>query len=125
MKKATISTKAATPEWAVLEREIIAKLNKAAPEFVKKYTNVDGTLKWKSEFGSMDGSDDPYEAFHNLALLYAIGGSEEIYELARKMWESITSAVDRIRSDLSGVRWLLRLDAPWRRIFVFLFPWLN
>ena len=90
MKNITITSKAAAPDWALLEREVIAKLNKAAPEFVKKYTNVDGTLKWKSEFGSMDGSDDPYEAFHNLALLYAIGGSEEIYDLARKMWDSIT-----------------------------------
>jgi len=90
MKKLTISSKSAAPEWALLERKIIDKLNAAAPEFVNKYTNVDGTLKWKSEFGSMDGSDDPYEAFHNLALLYAIGGSEEIYDLARKMWESIT-----------------------------------
>ena len=90
MKKVTISTKAKAPDWALLEREVLAKLNAAAPEFVNKYTNVDGTLKWKSEFGSMDGSDDPYEAFHNLALLYSIGGSEEIYELARKMWESIT-----------------------------------
>jgi len=78
------------PEWAILEREIIARLNKASVEFVNKYTRVDGTLKWKDSFGSMDGSDDPYEAFQYLALLYAIGGSEEVYELARKMWESIT-----------------------------------
>ena len=83
MKNVTISTKGKAPDWALLEREVIAKLNQAAPEFVKKYTNVDGTLKWKSEFGSMDGSDDPYEAFQNLALLYAIGGSEEIYDVAR------------------------------------------
>jgi hypothetical protein len=44
MKKVTIATRAKAPDWALLEREIIAKLNKAAPEFVKKYTNVDGTL---------------------------------------------------------------------------------
>ena len=50
MKNLTISSKAQAPEWALLEREIITKLNAAAPEFVKKYTNVDGTLKWKSEY---------------------------------------------------------------------------
>jgi len=45
MKKVTIATRAKAQDWALLEREIIAKLNKAAPEFVKKYTNVDGTLR--------------------------------------------------------------------------------
>jgi len=93
MKSLTIdstTSKTPLPEWAVLQRKLLARLNEVAPEFVKKYTNVDGTLKWKSEFGSMDGSDDPYEAFQNLALLYAIGGNEEIYELARKTWEGIT-----------------------------------
>ena len=90
MKKLTLSTKKDPPEWAILEREIISQLNEVAPIFVKKYTNVDGTLNWKTEFGGMDGSDDPYEAFHNLALLYAIGGSEEVYELARKMFDALT-----------------------------------
>jgi hypothetical protein len=78
------------PKWAKQEREIIDKLNAAAVEFVKKYTRSDGTLIWRNKFGSMDGSDDPYEAFMNLALFYAMGGSEEVYELARKMWDSIT-----------------------------------
>ncbi|MEI9907180.1 MAG: hypothetical protein WDO06_04030 [Actinomycetota bacterium] len=85
-----ISEAYAAPKWAKQEREIIEKLNVAAVEFVKKYTRVDGTLVWRNKFGSMDGSDDPYEAFMNLALFYAIGGSEEVYELARKMWDSIT-----------------------------------
>ena len=31
----------APPEWAVLEREIIDKLNAAAPEFVARYTRSD------------------------------------------------------------------------------------
>jgi hypothetical protein len=38
----------------------------------------------------MDGSDDPYEGFMNLALLYVLGGSDESYQLARQMWDAIT-----------------------------------
>lgn len=85
-----ISAKSAIQEWALLEREIIAKLNAAAPEFVARYTRSDGSLIWRDSWPSMDGSDDPYEAFMYLALFYSIGGSEEVYELARKMWDAIT-----------------------------------
>ncbi|MBC7463714.1 MAG: hypothetical protein H7227_05595 [Actinobacteria bacterium] len=85
-----ISESFTPPKWAIKEREIIATLNEAAKEFVARYTRPDGTLIWRNQWGSMDGSDDPYEAFMNLALFYSMGGSEEVYELARKMWDSIT-----------------------------------
>ncbi len=85
-----ITNKAAPPEWALLEREIIAKLNAAAPEFVARYTRSDGSLIWHDEWPGMDGSDDPYEGFMYLALLYSMGGSEEVYQLAQKMWDAIT-----------------------------------
>lgn len=88
--RVAITTPSAPSEWARLEREIIDKLNAAAPEFVARYTRSDGSLIWREEWPSMDGSDDPYEAFMNLALFYSIGGSEEVYQLARKMWDSIT-----------------------------------
>ena len=90
IKNAKISSKAAAPEWAKLERQIITTLNEVAPEFVARYTRSDGSIIWRDEWPSMDGSDDPYEAFMYLALFYTIGGSEEVYELARKMWDSIT-----------------------------------
>lgn len=80
----------AVPKWALQEREIIQTLNLAAVEFVDRYTRADGTLIWRDTWGSMDGSDDPYEAFMYLALFYAMGGSEEVYHLARKMWDAIT-----------------------------------
>ena len=34
------------PMWAVLERQLIDKMNAAAPEVLKKYTRSDGTLLW-------------------------------------------------------------------------------
>ncbi len=90
MKSASITSKAPAPEWAKLEREIITTLNEVAPEFVARYTRSDGSLIWRDQWPSMDGSDDPYEAFMYLALFYTIGGSEEVYQLARKMWDAIT-----------------------------------
>ncbi len=90
IRKVRIDHPATSIEWAQLEREIIDKLNAAAPEFVARYTRSDGSLIWRDSWGSMDGSDDPYEAFMYLALFYTVGGSEEVYELARKMWDAIT-----------------------------------
>ncbi|WNR42689.1 hypothetical protein [Paenibacillus roseipurpureus] len=78
------------PQWALTERLLIDQLNKAAFEFVERYTRPDGTLIWREDWPGMDGSDDPYEGFMNLALLYMLGGSSELHGLARKIWEGIT-----------------------------------
>ncbi|UQZ81184.1 hypothetical protein SK3146_00340 [Paenibacillus konkukensis] len=78
------------PEWALMQRLLLETLNDAAAEFVRRYTYPDGTLIWRDNWPGMDGSDDPYEAFMNLALLYALGGSEEVHALALNMWDAIT-----------------------------------
>ena len=64
------------PTWAVLERQLIEKMNTAGPEVLKKYTRSDGTLLWPthSDFQSIDGLDDAYESFHNWPLFYMLGG---------------------------------------------------
>lgn len=79
-----------TPEWALLQQQLIGMLNDAASEFVQRYVMADGTLLWRSSWPGMDGSDDPYEGFMNLALLYVLGGKSELYDDARKVWDGIT-----------------------------------
>ncbi|RXZ83729.1 hypothetical protein EBB07_04925 [Paenibacillaceae bacterium] len=78
------------PSWALMQRAMFDKLNVAAVEYVARYTRSDNTLIWRNDWPGMDGSDDPYEAFMNLSLLYALGGSEEVGRLAGVMWESLT-----------------------------------
>jgi hypothetical protein len=90
LPRITASKRADAPRWAVLERQIVDALNAAAPEFLARYTRADGTLIWRDEWPGMDGSDDPYEAFMYLALFYSIGGDEEVYEAARRIWDAIT-----------------------------------
>ncbi|MGW9167183.1 hypothetical protein [Agromyces sp. NPDC055658] len=85
-----VESAVAAPRWARLERELMARLEEAAAEFIARYTREDGTLIWRDEWPGMDGSDDPYEAFMYLALFYSLGGSEEVYESARRMWDAIT-----------------------------------
>lgn len=85
-----ITTAAPPPEWALLQRNIITILNEVAIEFVHRYTRPDGTLIWREEWPGMDGSDDPYEGFMHFPLFYILGGSQEIHDISRKLWDSIT-----------------------------------
>lgn len=78
------------PQWALMQRQLFGTLNQAAQEFVQKYVRPDGTLIWRSDWPGMDGSDDPYEGFMYLALLYALGGDEKLRETALHIWEGIT-----------------------------------
>lgn len=98
MSKAAVSdlpvihgkTAATPPRWALLQRQIFATLDQAAIEFADRYTRPDGTLIWRDEWPGMDGSDDPYEGFMNMPLYYALGGSAEVYERSRIIWDGIT-----------------------------------
>ncbi|MCJ8011798.1 hypothetical protein MUG84_08590 [Paenibacillus sp. KQZ6P-2] len=86
----TAKCQAVPPQWAFMQRQLFDQLNKAAAQFVERYTRPDGTLIWRQDWPGMDGSDDPYEGFMNLALLYMLGGSSELHELSRKIWDGIT-----------------------------------
>ncbi|MBO9605056.1 MAG: hypothetical protein J7639_03860 [Paenibacillaceae bacterium] len=78
------------PRWALLEHHLMQTLNKAAEEFAERYIRPDGTLTWRKDWPGMDGSDDPYEGFMYLSLLYVLGGSEKAHQLGRLAWEGIT-----------------------------------
>jgi len=78
------------PSWALAQGRLMETLNRVAVEFVDRYTRPDGTLVWRERWPSMDGSDDPYEGFHALALLYALGGDDALLPRARMLWDAIT-----------------------------------
>ncbi|WP_375582662.1 hypothetical protein [Cyclobacterium xiamenense] len=90
LKSIPYGTAAPPPEWALLQRQLMDALYPAAMEFVEKYTHTDGTIKWRTEWPGMDGSDDGYESFYNFPLYYALGGPEEMDALSRKLWEGVT-----------------------------------
>ena len=53
------------PEWALLERELIDKINDAAPKVLEKYTRPDGTLFWPTspDFQALTGLTTATRAF--------------------------------------------------------------
>ena len=89
-RKIALNKQGVPPEWALLERQLLEQIYPAALEFVKKYTNPDGTLKWREEWPGMDGSDDGYESFYNFSLFSALGGSMSLDSIARHLWEGVT-----------------------------------
>ncbi|SEM57058.1 hypothetical protein [Paenibacillus sp. OV219] len=82
--------RSAPPSWATKQRQLMDLLNASAKQFIARYTRPDGTLIWRKDWPGMDGSDDPYEGFMNLALLYALGGDDSLHESSRRVWEGIT-----------------------------------
>ncbi|MGW5361895.1 hypothetical protein [Actinopolymorpha pittospori] len=81
---------AAPPAWARSQRELLREFEDAALTFVDRYARPDGTLPWRTQWPGMDGSDDPYEGFQGLPMLYLLGGGERLLSLARRQWEAVT-----------------------------------
>jgi len=81
------------PKWALLERQLIDKINSVVPLVLKKYTRPDGTLFWPTSpgFQSIDGLDDCYESFHNWPLFYILGGDAQFLADAHMEFNVITS----------------------------------
>jgi len=90
IKSITLKNQGVPPEWALIERQLIDVIYPSALEFVNKYTNADGTLKWRDEWPGMDGSDDGYESFYNFSLYSALGGPMALDSLARHLWDGVT-----------------------------------
>lgn len=78
------------PNWALRQRHLIAAMNEAAPVYQERYTRRDGTFVWREKWPGMDGSDDGYESYHNWPLFYALGGSQELHERSRFLWDAVT-----------------------------------
>ena len=78
------------PDWAIRQRHLIDVMNEAAPRYQERYTRPDGSFIWRDNWPGMDGSDDAYESYHNWPLFYALGGSVDIHERSRMLWDAIT-----------------------------------
>ena len=90
MQPISASRRQPIPDWALRQRHLIDAMDEAAPLFQSRYTRADGTLIWRDEWPGMDGSDDGYESYHNWPLFYALGGSADIHERSRFLWDAVT-----------------------------------
>jgi hypothetical protein len=84
-----ISTHMPPPEWAVLERRLLAENVPACREFFKRYFDQRGHLQCFVRWGANDGPDDAFENFNGWPELHALGASDEILTLYLAGWEGM------------------------------------
>jgi hypothetical protein len=85
------------PEWATLQRALIAEMEQAVYPFLQKYTDEDGRIIWREGIHqTRDGADDFYESFYNWPLLYLLGGEDHLLELGKRQWDATTRLMEEI-----------------------------
>jgi len=72
------------PDWAILQRQLMKTIEQSAPGYVEKFTQKDGTPYGLGPY------DDVYEMFYNWPEMYALGGSDYLFETALKSYNAIT-----------------------------------
>lgn len=97
------------PNWAVRQRHLIELMNRAAVTFAERSTRPDGTLIWRTQWTTMDGTDNGYESFLSYPLFYLLGGGEHVHDIARKEWNAITWQFEQFgtvdREFVTGYDW--------------------
>ncbi|MBM3932840.1 MAG: hypothetical protein FJ319_00800 [SAR202 cluster bacterium] len=84
----TATETASPPAWALLERKLISTMEDAARLAHKKYCNSAGLPYYVLD------TDDVYESRSMRGLLYAMGGADDLLDIALKEWNAITRYYD-------------------------------
>jgi hypothetical protein len=84
-----VATPMAAPEWAKLERRLLAETVPAAREFTQKYYDDRGYFQYVVRWGANDGPDDALENFAGWPEFHALGASDEIRDLHLRTWNGM------------------------------------
>jgi len=82
-----VTTPVAPPEWAMLQRRLIARNAEACEAFYAHYVDGRDRLKVFERWGANDGPDDAAEATNDWAILHALGAPDRVLTLTRRFWE--------------------------------------
>ena len=82
-----VSKPMAPPEWALLQRQLLAANTDACIEFYNRYFDERGYLQAFIRWGANDGPDDAIENVNEWPHLHSLGAPDIIYELYNKAWE--------------------------------------
>lgn len=86
------------PEWARLERELLAIQPAACREFYEKYFDARGYLQCFIRWGANDGPDDAFENFNGWPELHALGAGDEIQQLFLRGHEGLIRQYSEART---------------------------
>ncbi len=76
-----------TPEWALLQRELLRVHTEACESFHARYFDQRNHLLCFPRWGTNDGPDDAIEHVNDWPLLHALGGSNRILQLYQAVYE--------------------------------------
>jgi len=93
-----IDTPMAAPQWARLERQLLADNLPACREFFEKYYDGRGYLQAFLRWGANDGPDDAFENFNRWPELHALGADDEILRLYLTAWEGMIHQYSEART---------------------------
>lgn len=88
------------PEWAILERSLIALMNKSEDLLIEHYLMPNGEIFWPDieGFRGYGGVDNAFEGFHRWPLFYLLGGDDRFLELAQRQYEVLIAQFSRIKA---------------------------
>ena len=76
-----------TPEWALLQRELLRSASAACERYFNRYFDEQGFLLTDLRWGANDGPDDAIENVNRWPQLYALGGTDNIMTMYKKVYE--------------------------------------
>ncbi|MDP3068992.1 MAG: hypothetical protein Q8N18_01830 [Opitutaceae bacterium] len=84
-----VSSPMPAPEWARLQRRLLAEQVPACLEFARKYYDERGYVQCFVRWGANDGPDDAFENFADWPQLHALGASDEIMRVFLHTWNGM------------------------------------
>ena len=75
------------PEWALLQRQLLATNTAACREFFARYFDERGYLLCVERWGGDDGPDDAIENCNDWPILHALGADQAVLEMYKRAWE--------------------------------------
>jgi len=76
-----------TPEWALLQRELLQSASAACEQYFNHYFDEQGFLLTDLRWGANDGPDDAIENVNRWPQLYALGGADHVLAMYQKVSE--------------------------------------
>ena len=83
----TIATPMAAPDWALLQRRLLAANAQACEAFYARYFDERGYFLCFERWGANDGPDDAIENVNDWPLLHALGGADRVKAMYTQAWE--------------------------------------
>jgi len=93
-----VTTPMPAPEWARLQRRLLAEQAPACREFYGKYFDARGYLQCFVRWGANDGPDDAFENFNGWPELHALGADDEVMRLYLRGHEGLIKQYSEART---------------------------